>query len=76
MSSTSRPLRRRAAGSAALAACALLSGCITPQSFLDPAMPKLSYGDLAKPEAPIPLAAAVFVLTERIRPPSLAPEEA
>lgn len=33
----------------------LLSGCISPKSYLDPSQPKVSYGDLTRPTKPIPL---------------------
>lgn len=33
----------------------LLSGCISPRSYLDPSQPKISYGDLSRPAKPVPL---------------------
>ncbi len=44
---------------AVLLSCSLLSGCITPQSFVDPSVPKVSYGDLDKPAEPLALRLSV-----------------
>jgi len=40
---------------ACLIAAVLLSGCISTKSFMDPSFPKVSYEDLKKRQAPIPL---------------------
>jgi hypothetical protein len=39
--------------------CALLAGCISPKSFVDPSQPKLSYNSLARPAAPLKLSVTV-----------------
>ena len=55
MLSFSGPLTHRIALIGLLSSSALLAGCFTPQAFLDPAAPKLSYDDLRKPAAPLKL---------------------
>jgi len=41
------------------AACIALAGCVSPKSFLDPAVPRVSYQDLGKRAAPLKLTLSV-----------------
>lgn len=40
-------------------ACTALAGCVSPQSFLDPSVPRISYADLGKRAEPLKLKLSV-----------------
>ena len=55
MPSFSGLLSRRIALTGLLSSAAALAGCFTPQAYLDPAAPMLSYDELPKPAKPLKL---------------------
>jgi hypothetical protein len=52
-------MRTTRALSAALLCCSVLAGCISPQSFVDPSAPRISYEDLPKRAEPLKLKLSV-----------------